>query len=100
MTEKAVICPARFQGRGGTILRDCEAPHVRDRTFLENAESPRIRNPDAAKGRSGTIDLDRADVEALVEHQLITLERPTSGQRRPLITINGDSVLKAVARIR
>ena len=46
------------------------------------------------------IDLDRADVKALLEHQLITLEKPTSGQRRPLITINGDSVLKAAARIR
>lgn len=46
------------------------------------------------------IDLDRADVEALLEHQLITLEKPTSGQRRPLITMNGDSVLKAAARIR
>jgi hypothetical protein len=46
------------------------------------------------------IDLDRADVEALRERQLITLEKPTSGQQRPLITINGDSVLKAAARIR
>jgi hypothetical protein len=46
------------------------------------------------------IDLDRADVEALLEHQLITLEKLTSGQRRPLVTLNGDSVLKAAARIR
>jgi hypothetical protein len=46
------------------------------------------------------IDLDRADLEALLERQLITLEKLTSGQRRPLITINGHSVLKAAARIR
>jgi hypothetical protein len=52
------------------------------------------------KDASDPIDLDRADVEALLEHQLITLGKPTSGQRRPLITLNGDSVLKAAARIR
>jgi hypothetical protein len=46
------------------------------------------------------IDLDRADLEALLERQLITLEKLTSGQPRPLITINGHSVLKAAARIR
>jgi len=46
------------------------------------------------------IDLDRADVEALLERQLVTLEKPTSGQRRPLLTINGHSVPKAAARIR
>ena len=51
------------------------------------------------KDAPDSIDLDRADVEALLEHQLITLEKPTSGQRRPLITMNGDSVLKAAARI-
>jgi hypothetical protein len=52
------------------------------------------------KDAPDSIDLDRADVEALLEHQLITLETPTSGQLRPLITMNGDSVLKAAARIR
>ncbi|QIE27636.1 hypothetical protein SBC1_57500 (plasmid) [Caballeronia sp. SBC1] len=46
------------------------------------------------------IDVDRADLEALLERQLITLERLTSGQPRPLITMNGRSVLKAAARIR
>ena len=46
------------------------------------------------------IDVDRADLEALLERQLITLERLTSGQPRPLITMNGHSVLKAAARIR
>jgi hypothetical protein len=46
------------------------------------------------------IDLDRADVEALLERQLVTLEKTTSGQRRPLLAINGHSILKAAARIR
>jgi hypothetical protein len=46
------------------------------------------------------IDLDRADLEALLERQLITLEQLTHGQQRPLITINGYSVLKAAARVR
>ena len=46
------------------------------------------------------IDLDRADLEALLERQLVTLERFTSGQPRPLITINGHSILKAAARVR
>ncbi len=46
------------------------------------------------------IDLDHADLEALLERQLISLERLTSGQPRPLITINGHSILKAAARVR
>jgi hypothetical protein len=46
------------------------------------------------------IDLDRADLEALLERQLITLERLAHGQHRPLITINGYPVLKAAARVR
>jgi hypothetical protein len=46
------------------------------------------------------IDLDHGDLVTLVEHQLVTLEKLTSGQRRPLVTINGHSVLKAAARIR
>ncbi|ANB72676.1 hypothetical protein WN982_08500 [Paraburkholderia sp. IMGN_8] len=46
------------------------------------------------------IDLDRADLEALLERQLVTLEQLAHGQQRPLITINGYSVLKAAARVR
>jgi hypothetical protein len=46
------------------------------------------------------IDPDREDLEALLERQLITLEKLTSGQHRPLVTVNGHSVLKAAARIR
>lgn len=46
------------------------------------------------------VDPDRADLEALLERQLVTLEKLTSGQRRPLVTLNGHSVLKAAAQIR
>ncbi len=47
-----------------------------------------------------SIDLDRSDLEALLERQLVTLEQIAHGRQRPLITINGHSVLKAAARIR
>lgn len=46
------------------------------------------------------IDLDRADLEALLERQLVTLEKLASGAQRALITINGQSLLKAAARCR
>ena len=46
------------------------------------------------------IDLDRADLEALLERQLVTLEKLASGERRPLITVNGHSLLKAAAQSR
>jgi hypothetical protein len=36
------------------------------------------------KDASDPVDLGRADVEALFERQLITLEQPTSGHRQPL----------------
>jgi len=52
------------------------------------------------KDAPDSIDLDRSDLEALLERQLVTLEQIAHGQPRPLITINGHSVLKAAARIR
>jgi hypothetical protein len=45
-------------------------------------------------------DFDRADLEALLERQLVTLEKLTSGQPRPCLTTHGHSILKAAARIR
>ena len=45
-------------------------------------------------------NLDHADLEALLEHQLVILEKHTSGQRRPFITVNGHSVLEAAVRVR
>jgi hypothetical protein len=46
------------------------------------------------------VELDRADLDALLERQLVRLQRLGSGHPRAEITVNGHSVLKAVARIR
>ncbi|MDW3687966.1 hypothetical protein RA280_40815 [Cupriavidus sp. CV2] len=45
-------------------------------------------------------ELDQVDLDALLEHQYVSLERPASGHRRPCITATGSSVLQAIARIR
>jgi hypothetical protein len=46
------------------------------------------------------IDLDRADLDALLECQLVSLEKLAGGQRISLVTSHGDRVLKAVSRFR
>jgi hypothetical protein len=46
------------------------------------------------------IELDRAELDALLERQLISLENLASGRPRPQITSDGDSILKALARVR
>jgi hypothetical protein len=46
------------------------------------------------------IELDRAELDALFERQLISLENLASGRPRPQITSDGDSILKALARVR
>ncbi|MFL9984491.1 hypothetical protein PQR46_01400 [Paraburkholderia sediminicola] len=45
------------------------------------------------------LSLDGADLEALLDRQLVTLENLPSGQQRPLITHDGQMFLKAAARI-
>ncbi|WP_459575070.1 hypothetical protein [Cupriavidus sp. 8B] len=45
-------------------------------------------------------ELDRADVDTLLEHQLVNLEEFVCGHRRPRITARGNAVLNAIARIR
>jgi hypothetical protein len=44
------------------------------------------------------IELGRAELDALLERQLITLENLASGQLRPHVTCDGDFILRAVAR--
>ncbi|MFM0080735.1 hypothetical protein P0D72_17945 [Paraburkholderia sediminicola] len=44
--------------------------------------------------------LDRAELDALLEHQLVTLEKLASGRLYPRVTSDGDSILNAIARIR
>lgn len=46
------------------------------------------------------VELNRADLDALLESQLVRLQRLASGHQRAEITVNGHSLLKAVARIR
>jgi len=46
------------------------------------------------------VELNRADLDALLERQLVTLQRLSSGHQRAEITVNGHSILNAVARIR
>ncbi|MEW9583886.1 hypothetical protein [Paraburkholderia sp. DGU8] len=43
--------------------------------------------------------LDGADLEALLDRQLVTLEQLASGRQRPLITQDGQMFLNAAARI-
>jgi hypothetical protein len=45
------------------------------------------------------IELDRAELDVLLERQLISLEKRASERLRPRITSDGDSVLKAIARM-
>ncbi len=49
---------------------------------------------------SGHTELDRADLDSLLQHQLVNLEELASGHRRPCITARGGAVLNAIARIR
>lgn len=46
------------------------------------------------------VELDLADLDTLLERQLVTLEKRNSGQNRPRITHRGHSILKAVGRCR
>jgi hypothetical protein len=50
------------------------------------------------KSAPDQIDLCRAELDALLEQQLIALEELTSGLRRPLVTLDGDLLLQAIAR--
>ncbi len=44
------------------------------------------------------IDLNRAELDTLLERQLVAFEQLSSGVQRPRLTPDGDSVLRAVAR--
>jgi hypothetical protein len=43
------------------------------------------------------IDPGRGELDTLLEHQLVALERPAPGQQRLRLTRDGDAVLQAVA---
>lgn len=52
------------------------------------------------KDASDQTELDRADLDTLIEHQLVSLERLESGRRHPCITPRGGAILNAIARCR
>ena len=41
-------------------------------------------------------ELDHADIDALLSHQLVTLENHGHGRCRPLVTVQGHAFLKAL----
>jgi hypothetical protein len=49
------------------------------------------------KSAPDQIDLDRAELDKLLEQQLIALEEIGSGVRRPRLTLDGDSLLRVIA---
>ncbi|SCU86463.1 conserved hypothetical protein [Cupriavidus necator] len=51
-------------------------------------------------GAQDHAELDRVDLDALLERELVQLERLDSGHRRPCITARGGAVLNAISRIR
>jgi hypothetical protein len=52
------------------------------------------------KAEPDQIDLNREELDTLLEQQLIALEKLAFGDRRPRLTRNGDSVLQAIVRKR
>jgi len=46
------------------------------------------------------IELGRAELDTLLERQLVAVEKLEGGRQRPHLTNDGDSVLRAVARVR
>jgi hypothetical protein len=52
------------------------------------------------KAAPDQIEPGRAEFDTLLERQLISLESLASGRPRPHVTSHGDSILKAIARIR
>ncbi len=52
------------------------------------------------KSASDQFGLSHEDLDALLTHQLIALDKDPPGQLRPYVTRHGEAVLRAVARAR
>ncbi|MGU7782045.1 hypothetical protein [Burkholderia sp. PU8-34] len=50
------------------------------------------------KSSPDQIDMDREELDTLLEQQLVVLERLASGARRPYVTNDGESLLRAMTR--
>jgi len=51
------------------------------------------------KDATDQLEVDRADLDVLLERQLVSLERLASGRALPRLTHEGHSILKAARRI-
>ncbi|MEX3964765.1 hypothetical protein AB4Y42_21550 [Paraburkholderia sp. EG286B] len=52
------------------------------------------------KSSPDQIDMDREDLDTLLEQQLVALERLATGGPRPRVTEEGESLLQAMTRKR
>ncbi|AUT75837.1 hypothetical protein C2L64_46945 [Paraburkholderia hospita] len=52
------------------------------------------------KAAPDQIELNREELDTLLDQQLVALEQLASGHQRPRLTRDGDSLLQAVARKR
>ena len=68
--------------------------------FKTNPLAKLCRSADELLTFHHQIELGRAELDTLLERQLISLENLTSGRPRPYVTSDGDSILKAVTRMR
>ncbi|WP_306770798.1 hypothetical protein [Paraburkholderia sp. UYCP14C] len=68
-----------------------------DISETRHAEPSRVRHAYAGQVLPDDIDLDRAELDKLLERQLIALEGRASGVRRPRLTLDGESLLRATA---
>ena len=87
------------------LLRDSGNSFFRAQLILSIPETRMLSPHEFAtlmlvKDASDSIELDRAELDALLERQLVAPEKLASGGQRFRITFDGDSILQAVARIR
>jgi len=52
------------------------------------------------KASPDQIDMDRGELDTLLEQQLVALERLPTGMRRPRVTDRGEFLLQAITRKR
>lgn len=50
------------------------------------------------KSAPDQIDLDRAELDALLEQQLVALEELVTGEQQARVTADGNSLLEAITR--
>ena len=54
--------------------------------------------PAAVNGRPRMLDMEREELDALLERQLVQLERLASGNEQWRVTESGDTALRAIKR--